>query len=684
LIFWIEARGFRVSINFHALTFLDPVTQTPISCCFTGRKGQDPRHISTKYQHANGRILEMPAHRDGRQLESIYLSSAGFERVNRAVVLRLGSIVALTFVLATACSPAASPAGVAPRQSGAQLDIGMTSPIETFNPVTMIDFTSASFARFVWAGLLTINASGVPIPILARSVPSQSNGLISGDGRSITFVLRRGLRWSDGKPITAEDVKFGWQLAMQPRALLCAAACGVIKNVVVDSRTTVTFLLSKPFSPLFFELPPVVPRHTIWHGSWSSTMAYLYDPSTTFLGPSSVVNGPFKVASATPKSVTFVRNPFWSALQKPGYSRIVVHVLHNDSAMLAATKSGVIQLGQNYSPLNWNRQDFSPKTLAGLHMVILPMNGVEHLEPNEQGPYFNDVRVRQAFSLAVNREQMLKDVLQMPQSVASKLVAYSPESPGRFDGIAVRGAWDPIKDKFVTTPQLADARKLLDMAGWHVGPGGYRYKAGCPVKRQTHVDTLNIQGHKYPVNCVLDPQIVEPNDSIRGQDSLELINDWTAIGADITPHNDVTPNPWRGSMGWMLSTIPQHGSCPSWWVDACLFAQNPQYDPQLDYDLEFTSNHVARLKPKPQRSDINYAGIRDPRLDSIFAKGADTYDLATRAALYRSWQVKTVKQAYWIVLYDRPEILIYRGRIRNLNPSTYDLEWNPWQLGPGK
>lgn len=598
--------------------------------------------------------------------------------------MRLGSIVALTVVLATACSPASSPSGVAPLQSGAQLDIGVTTPIRTFNPVTMIDFTSASFAHFVWEGLLGFNAAGVAFPVLAASLPSKANGLISGDGRSITFVLRPHLKWSDGKPITAEDVRFGWQLAMQPRALLCAPACGVIDNVVVDNPTTVTFLLSRPFSPLFFELPPVVPRHAIWRGSWSRTMSYLYDPNTTFLQPSAVVDGPFKVGSATPTLVTFVRNPYWSALRKPAYSRIVVHVLHNDSAMLAATKSGVVQLSQNYSELNWNRQDFNPKALAGLHVLVLPMNGVEHLEPNEQGPYFNDVRVRLAFSLAVNRKQMLADILQIPGPVASKLIAFSPESPGRFDGIAVRGAWDPIKGKFVSTPQIADARRLLDSAGWHVGPGGYRYKAGCSANGQAHVDTLTIQGRRYPAKCVLDPQIVEPTDAIRVNEGLELIKDWAAIGAYITPHNDVTPNPWSGSLSWMLSTIGQHGSCPTHWVDACLFAQNPQYDPQLDYALEFTSNHVARIKSNPQRSDINYAGIQDSQLDTVFTQGADTYNLSARAALYRSWQIKTVKQAYWIVLYDRPQIMIYRGSIRNLKPSTYGLEWNPWELAPRK
>jgi ABC-type transport system substrate-binding protein len=413
-------------------------------------------------------------------------------------------------------------------------------------------------------------------------------------------------------------------------------------------------------------------------------MTYLYDPTTNFLTPGAVVNGPFTVASASPTMVTFVRNRHWTALRKPGYSRVVIHALRDDTALLAATKNGTVQLSQNYSQTDWIHKVFTPATTAGLHVLIRPMNGVEHLEPNEQGAYFNDVRVRQAFSLAINRQQMLEDVLHMPAPVAAKLVAYSPESPGRFDGIAAHGAWDPIQRKFVNTQQLADARKLLDMSGWHVGPGGYRYKAGCSAKANAGKDTLAIENRKYPVNCVLDPQIVEPGDGIRLNEGLDLVKDWTAIGAYITPHNDVTPNPWSGSVSWMLSTIRQHGSCPAHWVDSCLFAQNPQYDPQLDYGLEFTSDHVARMKANPQRSDINYAGVRDQQIDAVFSQGASTFDLPTRASLYRSWQVTTVKQAYWIVLFDRPQIIIYRGSIKNLNPSTYGLEWNPWELAPGK
>ena len=599
-----------------------------------------------------------------------------------AGLLRLGSLAAITLLVVAACSPGASPAGVAPLQSGNQLDIGVTSSIESFNPVTMIDPTSTSFSHLVWVGLIGINASGRPFPILAKAMPSKSNGLISPDGLSITFTLKPGLKWSDGRPITAQDVRFGWRLAMQPRALICPSACGVIRNVRVNSSTSVTFLLSKPFSPLFFDMPPVVPRHEIWHGSWNATMTYLYDPNTTFLSSGYAVDGPFKVASAEANLVTFVRNRYWSALRKPAYSRIVVHVLSNDAAMLAATQAGTIQLGQNYSPLAWNRQDFTPKTTGGLHVLVSPSNGVEHLEPNEQGPYFNDVRVRQAFSLAINRRQLLEDVFQMPPSVAGRLVAYSPESPGRLDGIAVTGAWDPIKGRFVSTPQMADARKLLDMAGWHVGPGGYRFKAGCPRPGQTPGDTVSIDHRTYPVKCVLDPQILEPNDSIRVAEGLDLIKDWTALGAYITPHNPVSPNPWIGPIGWMLSTIAEHGGCPSYWVDACMFSQNPQYDPQLDYSLEFTSSHIARIKSRSQRSDINYAGVRDPQIDSIFSRGPTTYDVRSRAALYRAWQIATVKNAYWIVLFDRPQILVYRGRIKNLKPSTYGFEWNPWALAP--
>ena len=603
---------------------------------------------------------------------------------SRASAGRLGALLALTLSLAAACAPAASPSGVAPPQSGAQLDIGVTSPIHTFNPVTMIDFTSTSFSHLVWVGLLGINTAGRPFGILAKSVPSKQNGLISADGRSITFVLRPHLSWSDGKPITAEDVRFGWQLAMQPRALVCPADCGVITNVIGHGRSRVTFVLSKPFSPLFFDMPPVVPRHSVWHGSWPATMRYVYDPNTDFLTPGSVVDGPFKVASITPTLTTFVRNPHWSIFRHPAYSRIVVHVLRNDTALLAATKSGLIELGQNYSDLDWTRQDITPATTAGLHVVISPFNGVEHLEPNEQGGYFNDVRVRQAFSLAINRQKMLQDALLLPPSVARTLVATSPESPGRFDGIAVSGAWDPLKRRFVKTPQLSDARKLLESAGWTVGPGGYRYKTGCTAGAHFTGNTVTIENKRYPAKCVLDPQIVEPSDAVRVAEGLDLVTDWTALGAYITPHNDVTPNPWTGSVGWMLSGLPQHGACPSFWVDSCLFAQNPQYEPQLDYGLEFTSSHIARLKAFPQPDDINYAGIRDPRLDSIFIQGSTTYDLATRSALYRRWQVDTVRQAYWIVLFDRPQILIYRGTIKNLRPTPYAVEWNPWALAPGK
>ena len=99
--------------------------------------------------------------------------------------------------------------------TGTSLNVGIAEPVNSLNPVTMVDGEENNFGHFVWAGLLGVNGSGGLFSMLATKVPSPSNGLISPSGRDITFTLRPDLKWSDGRPITTRDVIFGWHIAMK-------------------------------------------------------------------------------------------------------------------------------------------------------------------------------------------------------------------------------------------------------------------------------------------------------------------------------------------------------------------------------------------------------------------------------------------------------------------------------------
>ncbi len=542
-----------------------------------------------------------------------------------------------------------------------ELAIGTLTPITTLSPLTAVYSSQTNFMDFAWAGLVEPNASGILIPILAKTVPSQSNGLVTGNGRSITFLLKPGLRWSDGRALTAADVVFGWQLAVRSRAVLCPAVCGSIGNVATAGTRRVTFQLKHPYSPLLFDLPPVLPKHQLWKGSWAATFRYMYGAGVNFLSKRFAVDGPYQPVSSSTSQVSFVRNPHWTALGRPAFARVVIRVYKTDTAMLAAEKSGAIEISQGYSLTDFFRGTLTPQNTKGLQVHLLPEGGIEHLEPNLGREPLNQPRVRQALSLDINRTELVEQALGISPSEAAKLAWFSPESAGRFDGIAVKGAWDPLRNRFESGPHPGDAARLLTMAGWKLRSDGFRYRGNCSAT---------------VVGCELTVQLFAPwKDPVRFQESLSLIAMWNTLGV-----KTVLVNTWP--IGSMLSSFQENGACSRGYDNLCLFAQNPEYDPQTDYSLEFTSNHVARWKAHPTSVDINYAGVNDSVLNRIFAVAPTTYNLAARAQLYGEWQTRVVRLAYWIVLFARPETVITRSPLRNFSPTPTAVEWNPWALAP--
>ncbi|HZT96065.1 MAG TPA: ABC transporter substrate-binding protein, partial [Chloroflexota bacterium] len=489
-------------------------------------------------------------------------------------------LLALAAVVLVALFTGCGSGSGSPPASG-ELAIGIPTSINSLNPVTGVGPADTNFMHFVWAGLLTTNSAGKLMPVLAQQVPSSANGLVSSGGRAVTFVLKPGLRWSDGSPLTSADVRFGWQVAARPEVMLCPAVCWTVRSVTTEGPSRVTFHLTRPYSPLLFDLPPVLPRHQLWKGDWTGTLEYLFRTTTNFLSPRFAVDGPFMASSANKTGVSLVRNPHWTVLGRPTYPRVVLRSYKTDQAMLAATESGSVQISQGYSLSDLSTSMFAGVNGNGAELHLFPDAGVEHLEPNLGLQPTNDVRVRQALSLAIDRASLIARSLKLSLARAKGLVWFSPEFPGRFDGVAAHGAWNPLLGHFSPSRDIAAARRLLAIAGWHLRSDGYRYRHGCPGAN----------------GCRLTVRLFVPSrDTLRRAEGLALKEMWKSIGV-----NTVIVDTW--SIQSMISTFQENGACSRGYDTLCLMAQNPGYDPQTDFGLEFTSNHIARWKRYPHVTD---------------------------------------------------------------------------------
>jgi YVTN family beta-propeller protein len=303
------------------------------------------------------------------------------------------------------------------------------------------------------------------VPNLAAALPQPTDG-----GRSYTFHLRPGIRYSDGRPLRAVDFRRALARAlqlnlgpnsqniMQPFKHLAGAAgcihhrrCDLSRSVVVSGRSTLTFRLPAPDPRFFYQLAALVP---VPAGTPLRDAGTKPVPTT----------GPYKIERYVPgKLLTLVRNPYfrvWNAAARPaGYpDEIVFRGVRSEGAALREVLAGKADLtGEaEQTPLF---QDLAARHPLQVHPVL--EQGTELMFLNVLRPPFDDVRVRQALNYAVDRKHVAAlrgSAFAQPtcQLVPPTVSGYRPYCPYTAAPDAT-GDWK--------APDLAKARALIRASG---------------------------------------------------------------------------------------------------------------------------------------------------------------------------------------------------------------------------
>ena len=182
---------------------------------------------------------------------------------------------------------------------------------KTFNPFTTKDATSDTMASLMYDGLVTTSPKdGSIIPKLAKSFE------ISPDGKVYTFYLRKGIKWSDNKPITAEDVVFTWnEIILKGLGNTSTRDTVMIDNKLPEVKKiddyTVKFITSKPFAPFLRNLStPIAPKHVFKSAADKGEEYFDSFLSTTTPPENFVISGAFKLKEYVPaQRVVYVKNP---------------------------------------------------------------------------------------------------------------------------------------------------------------------------------------------------------------------------------------------------------------------------------------------------------------------------------------------------------------------------------------
>lgn len=302
---------------------------------------------------------------------------------------------------------------------------------KTFNPFNTKDATSATMTGLMFDGLVSTKAdTGEVIPKLAKSFE------MSSDGKVYTFNLRHGIKWSDGKLITADDVVFSWNKIL----LAGLGNTSTRDSVVIDGQLPkvekvddyiVKFTIIKPFAPFLRMLSaPIAPKHVFepvvkkgekyFDSFWSTTT-----PPKDF-----VVNGAFKLKQyLAAQRVVFVRNPNYYEInlkdEKLPYLDKIIYLivgdLNNETLKFEAHELDSIGLrGSNVGRYKKHeaKSDYVIYNLGpdtGTMFVAINLNtrkndkGKYYVDPKKQ-VWFNDLNFRRAIDYAIDRKSMVNNI----------------------------------------------------------------------------------------------------------------------------------------------------------------------------------------------------------------------------------------------------------------------------------
>jgi peptide/nickel transport system substrate-binding protein len=371
-------------------------------------------------------------------------------------------LTALTILVG--CGGPASHGTAAPRAAGS-VRFDLAADPANLNPLFLHQDASSveqQVARLSFEPFIDLDRNGKQIPALLARIPTLENGDLSPDGRTIVYRLRPGVRWTDGVPVSADDVLWTLRAILDPNNPVPShEGYDLIDRAYAKDAHTVVFHLKHAWAPAVstffsygFRPQFVLPKHVLEKEAPLAQAPFNAAPS--------VGDGPYRFVSwQRGESLQYVANPgYWRG--KPKVARLDIRVIPDPQTNLVMLRSGA---------LDWNLiAPVQQQTLSGARDVAfrsVPTAVVAGLTFNLSHAPLDDVRVRRAIAMSIDREGISKKITLGRYPVTDVI---QPQFSWAYDPAVREPGYDV---------RAADA--LLDSAGWRRGPAGMREKGGKPL-----------------------------------------------------------------------------------------------------------------------------------------------------------------------------------------------------------
>jgi oligopeptide transport system substrate-binding protein len=345
-----------------------------------------------------------------------------------------------------------------PGQPETVLRRGLGGDVSTLDPQKAGDSFSEEVIRDLFEGLTSEAADGSVVPALAES------WAVTDDGRTYTFALRRTARWSNGDPVTADDVVLGMRRALDPTVASPAAA--LLRPIEHANE-----ILGMKMEPDSLGVSAHGPYSVVIHLTHATSylpmllarcVAFpLHGPSMQRFGDRFVAqgnlvsNGPYRLEAIAPNTkISLVRNPYYWDSSRVATERVEHYVIADAAAELLRYRANGLDMTSTLpaARFDWARQEFGPE------LQVRPQLAVVYLAFNmRSGPLKDAAKLREALSLAIDREALTTQVLR-----AGQVPAYSFVPPGIPGYTPVTYAWQAE----ARAARLSRARQLYRESGY--------------------------------------------------------------------------------------------------------------------------------------------------------------------------------------------------------------------------
>jgi peptide/nickel transport system substrate-binding protein len=541
--------------------------------------------------------------------------------------------VALMFV-ASACASdddgdnapqtQSGPTTTAAPTRGGTLVVAISSDPGSLNPAVTSNGGVHTASEMMFNGLVGWGADGKLVPELAES------WTIEGGGTSYKFNLRQGVQWHDGRPFTADDVKFSFERALLRLHSRTQASMGSAQlTLETPDARTVIFRFPNPYAPLLQQLnvteAPIIPKHV------SEGCTDLATVAGCPANKAPIGTGPFKLDSYTPQEIRMSRNPNYFRAGLPYLDAVVQRVIPDQGTQLLALENKEVDWvgtvpGPDIERVKKNPALGNATAPRGSGGGNCTWTGVFNLKPPAGRPgFFTELRTRQAFWAAVDRTQTFRTV-----SFSQGKVAAAPINGG-ISFAAAAGLNLPTFD-------ANRAKTLLDQIGWKDEGGGARTARSVP----------NVpDGTKFEI-------------------------DWHGTAGDATTYGEQLRSQ-LSNVGIALQVKTEDSATFAANVfakrdfDTAIVSYCNGDDPEIGFRRQVDSKQIITA------AFSNGAGFSNPEVDGLLDRAAREPDPAKRTPLYRSLQEILVRDLPYLWLTESVQVRAFNANCTGFNHENTGL-----------